>query len=541
VLTASPGNTSIPAIATFAPRALAARERRARMSAGLALSAVLHGVLLLVLLNRDARSGQLERLPALLVTWIDDAGDTRDARAANTPSADTSIREQTQAEREQEAVPERADESLAATLTASRLDPAVIEPPLVAIEIEEPAAAEIPPIDQPSPLSAQPNRHAREPRKIEISPLQQLALEQRVLAAAQTLHDGETSELSWNEDGRTYQATLTRNPALGSMDLERVTVDVTTATDNGARLRTQLTINRLGFSQFSQVIDQWDPQVQMHDDEIVGRFHSNSSFFIASDSRTMPKFAGKVTMAARGFRTSNGVLSRRREEVFQGGIQTATGRIELPKQVIPFAAEPDADDAYVHRFVRDTHLVFHEDGYTWRDRKVDVEQRSRYPEDRPAYFIAGAGITLYVKGIVNGKVLVYSPELIVIEGTLKYADDPRTNSDADDYLGLVSSKYVEIAQPYVTGRGDLHIDAAIFARRRFSVTNILDYESTALLSIYGSLTSGTLSATEPRYATKIEFDPRFDRRRPPGFPTTDRYEVASTADTWTEVEEYAAP
>jgi hypothetical protein len=168
-----------------------------------------------------------------------------------------------------------------------------------------------------------------------------------------------------------------------------------------------------------------------------------------------------------------------------------------------------------------------------------VDQLAKYPEDRPAYFLGGSDVTLYVKGTVNGKVLIYSPERIVIEGSLKYADDPRTSADANDYLGLVSDKYVEIARPYVTGRGDLHIDAAIFARRRFSVTNI-DFGRTALLSIYGSLTSGTISATEPRYATKIEFDPRFDRLRPPGFPATNRYEVARPADTWTEVEEHAA-
>jgi hypothetical protein len=31
------------------------------------------------------------------------------------------------------------------------------------------------------------------------------------------------------------------------------------------------------------------------------------------------------------------------------------------------------------------------------------------------------------------------------------------------------------------------------------------------------------TATEPRYATGIRFDPRLESRRPPGFPVTDRY------------------
>jgi hypothetical protein len=54
------------------------------------------------------------------------------------------------------------------------------------------------------------------------------------------------------------------------------------------------------------------------------------------------------------------------------------------------------------------------------------------------------------------------------------------------------------------------------------------------LLIYGSLTAGSLSATEPRYATHYQFDPRFEQERPPGFPMTDRYEVESWDPEWQE-------
>ena len=52
------------------------------------------------------------------------------------------------------------------------------------------------------------------------------------------------------------------------------------------------------------------------------------------------------------------------------------------------------------------------------------------------------------------------------------------------------------------------------------------------MSIYGSLTAGSISATEPRYATRTEFDPRFERTRPPGFPETERYEVEGWDGQW---------
>ena len=82
--------------------------------------------------------------------------------------------------------------------------------------------------------------------------------------------------------------------------------------------------------------------------------------------------------------------------------------------------------------------------------------------------------------------LLYSPRLIVIEGDLTYATDPRIDSDSDDYLGIVSDRVVEVAPPHVTGGGDLEIDAAIYAGRRFVVTGI-DHARTATLRIYGSL------------------------------------------------------
>ena len=77
------------------------------------------------------------------------------------------------------------------------------------------------------------------------------------------------------------------------------------------------------------------------------------------------------------------------------------------------------------------------------------------------------------------------------------------------------------------------IDAAIYAGRRFVVTGI-DHVRTATLRIYGSLACGTISATEPRYATKIDYDTRFERQRPPGFPSTNRYEVANWNGQWTQ-------
>jgi hypothetical protein len=165
---------------------------------------------------------------------------------------------------------------------------------------------------------------------------------------------------------------------------------------------------------------------------------------------------------------------------------------------------------------------------------VDSEEplrRVALPET-PFYLLADADVSLHVSGVVHGKVLVYSPEDIVIEDDLRYATDPSLHSESDDFLGLVAGRDAVIADPRTTGPGDLTIQAAIYAKRRFVVRQYARH-GRGTLSVYGSIAAGSVSATEPRYRTVLEFDPRFEDARPPGFPTTDRYELVEWDGLWT--------
>ena len=340
------------------------------------------------------------------------------------------------------------------------------------------------------------------------------------------------SEVTWEQDGRQYSALLIRERANEGTALERVTAQVS-ASDHGKQMTTLVNLNRLAFSQFTQMVDRWDPMVQLHDDEIVGRFHSNTRFSLLADSRTAPKFLGKVTTTARSF--GNESVGRRREsEIFRGGLETGTSQIELPESSQPFEWAPRDELARVHELPNDTRIRFFADGsYRWTDLNTAQSGYLNQPSEHPVYFIGTRKSALYVQGVVAGKVLLYSPRLIVIEGDVRYATDPRKESDSEDYLGIVSDRVVEVAPPHITGGGDLEIDAAIYAGRRFAVTSI-DHPRSATLRILGSLAAGTISATEPRYATKIDYDTRFERQRPPGFPSTNRYEVANWNGEWVE-------
>ena len=355
---------------------------------------------------------------------------------------------------------------------------------------------------------------------------------QRLERLAEELAAQPRATASWEQDGTRFEVEFVQEPAPADTALDRVVAAVI-ADEQGRRMHTQLTLKRLPFSGFAKVVDRWDPMVQLHDDEIVGRTHINSRFNLLHDSQATPKLLGKVSTAASGFNLQS-TGRRRGSEVFRRGVETGAGRIVLPQQAQAFAGAEQGSGARVHRLAGDTHIRFHADGrYSWHESESDSVLEDQATPGQPVYFIAAPGATVFVQGVLAGMFLVYSPRRIVIEGDLAYARDPRVVADSADYLGLVSDRDIEVASPRVTGPGDLEVDAALYAKRRFVVTDI-EHSRTATLRIYGSLAAGSLTASEPRYATRIEYDPRFERQRPPGFPTTNRFAADDWDGVWIE-------
>ena len=487
--------------------------RTSRKVVGVAASAALHVVLLLLIMLGGNRygidSGDSPTSKLLLLEAPDaeqrEGVDLPPLPAGSTAPSDVEL--------------EEALARLAPPASEATEDQAVEPGPIEAVEAPAPSQIALVASETPGPT-------------VTMSSNERAALSRRLEQLAEQALKSSRNEVTWEQDGRQYSALLIRERANEGTALERVIAQVS-ASDHGKQLTTLVNLNRLAFSQFTQMIDRWDPMVQMHDDEIVGRFHTNSQAKLLADGRSAPKFFGKVTTTARSFNTES--IGRRREsEIFRGGFETGTSEIELPESSQPFEWSPRDELARVHEFGSDTRIRFFADGsYRWTDLNTMQSKYLNEPAEHPVYFIATGKAALRVQGVLAGKVLLYSPRLIVIEGDLTYATDPRIDSDSDDYLGIVSDRVVEVAPPHVTGGGDLEIDAAIYAGRRFVVTGI-DHARTATLRIYGSLACGTISATEPRYATKIDYDTRFERQRPPGFPSTNRYEVANWNGQWTQ-------
>jgi hypothetical protein len=219
--------------------------------------------------------------------------------------------------------------------------------------------------------------------------------------------------------------------------------------------------------------------------------------------------------------------------VFLGGLETRVAKIFLPKRVVPFPTPADADPAHTHELMADARVTFYADGsYGWHYLESAAPEQRVFLGTEPHYLVATEEASLHLRGTVNGKVLVYSPTRIVIEDDLIYAAYPAEAPESDDYLGLVSEGNVEIAEPETTGIGDLTVHAAIYAKRRFAVRSYRA-AGTATLHVYGSVAAGSVSATEPRFRTKLQFDDRLETLRPPSFPLTDRYEISAWDSRWT--------
>lgn len=347
-----------------------------------------------------------------------------------------------------------------------------------------------------------------------------------------------TASAAWSRDGHEYRAEMTRVLDAGATGIEEALIEITTER-NGRHVSTKMRVKRLAFSHYAQFVDRWDPFVQIHDDEIDGRFHANSAIAIENSGGVQPVFHGTVTTTS-DIDTSMSSRRVRRNQVFLGGLETRVPRIALPKRFAPL--EAIADDAVnIVALESDSLITFFADGRYRIDPIVRGRRRGARPGGAaqragvlgasPTYFVAAEKATLEVKGTVNGKVLVYSPTEIVIAGDLVYAADPTRVESSDDYLGLVSDGTVSVAEPDVTGPGDLDVYAAIYAKRQFAVHRYSDGER-ATLTVYGSVTAGSLTATEPRFRTKLRFDTRLENARPPSFPMTDRYELASWDGIW---------
>jgi len=339
------------------------------------------------------------------------------------------------------------------------------------------------------------------------------------------------SSYVWEHKNQIYEVQLKHLPSSNATEMDELILEITTE-ENGHTYRTEIKMKRLAFSNFAHFVDFWDPWVAVHDDKIEGRFHTNSEFSISRERGVGPKFNGKVTTAAYNIKHSGTFPIIDQESIFLKGLETGIKTIDLPETSSPLVYDATIDSQQVHYFSSETWISFNKNGsYTYRSNSENGIKDYLATSNKSFFIVGDKDARIHLTGIVKGKVLVFSEIDIIIDDDLIYSQHPKASSLANDYLGIVSQRNVEIAHPSVTGNGDLHIHAAIYAKHRFTIPN-RGKNGEATLFIYGSLSAGSLSATEPRYATHVEFDDRLETRRPPNFPMTNLYEIMEWDKRW---------
>lgn len=335
------------------------------------------------------------------------------------------------------------------------------------------------------------------------------------------------SPLTWKKNGHQYTAIIEKIPAQTDMQMDHIFVEVSTDRD-GKKLSTTLRLKKMAFSNFTQFVHQWDPDVSVHKDEVNGRFHSNTRLNLIANKEGAPLFHGKVTTASYFVDIQGNVP---RKDIFLAGLERGVKKIAMPKPSSLFEQAQSDNEVNSRLIKKSARLIFKSDGSYLLQNLNDIGVIQRHPiGDKPLYLLAAPGVNLLLSGIVNGAVTVYSPEHITIEGSLEYLST-KDIEQGGDFLGLISERNVSIAKRKVIPAGDLNIHAAIYAKNRFTVRQF-NVKHAGTLTIFGSVSAGSLTATEPRYTTNIIFDPRLENLRPPGFPVTDRYELLAQKNNW---------
>lgn len=336
--------------------------------------------------------------------------------------------------------------------------------------------------------------------------------------------------MRWEEGEHSYEAQLVQVEPADSTALGEARVKVTRSV-NGQRQQTEMHFKQLAFSHFTQFVDRWRQDVVMSREHIEGRFHSNSGIRVAVSPKMSARVSGEVTVASHVL--FEGLGSR--ANLFPGGLVTGAEPIPMPEH--PFGdSPPDATAANVHYLDQDSHVVFADDGsYTWSTtQQPETVHRTQLP-DKPWLISAAEGVTVFTQGVVRGQVALYSPNGITVTGDLLYARDPRDSANSTDHLSLITDGIVEVAGPSVTGPGDLTIFASIYAGKQFRV-RAYHVGGHALLTLYGSVTAGTLSATEPRFVCHIFYDRRLEYSRAPHYPLTRRFAFDRWDPVWKPVD-----
>jgi len=111
------------------------------------------------------------------------------------------------------------------------------------------------------------------PAKMPISERDENTITRKIKKLTENLHEfgQRDTTMILKIKNQKFEVQIQHFPARTFTELDEVSFNISTE-DGDKKLSTRLRMRRLAFSNFAQLINYWDPQVAVHNDELEGRF-----------------------------------------------------------------------------------------------------------------------------------------------------------------------------------------------------------------------------------------------------------------------------
>jgi hypothetical protein len=263
-------------------------------------------------------------------------------------------------------------------------------------------------------------------------------------------------------------------------------------------------------------------------DTIGGPNHTQGTL----NTYNSPVFLGKTT-------TKTGLyMSGTKNPKFLGGYETGVN-IAMPNNYVNIDSAAAANGR--KQAGGELYLNFQADGTVkWKTSATGVETTSPLSTFAPNGVINVLNGNLYLQGTVKGRLTVAATRSssggsngsVFIQNNLTYSDDPRTNPDSEDLLGVVGYGDVTIMDNAAT---QFTVMGSMFSYKGGLAVQNYTTRPSGTLTILGGIiaeklyaTSNGLTGTSRRgYNMSIKYDDRLMTQTPPQYPGTGGYEVLS--------------
>ncbi len=252
-----------------------------------------------------------------------------------------------------------------------------------------------------------------------------------------------------------------------------------------------------------------------------------------------PVFNGKVTIKKKLKYYSN---KRRDKPNFCGGFERG---VDLPMPTSGISDLEAVAGAGGFKFEnKDTvYLRFNGDEidvkYSYHD-DWDNEVLEDFIDGGNNGVIFAKNSVLRIQGTVKGRYSVVASGTtiggnIFLDDDIVYSDDPRTNPNSADMLGIISQKNVWMTDN-AANHDDIRIDGSIYcAKGGFGSENFEKRPASGYIHLYGGIIqdtrravgTGTLNNLVSGFYKKYRYDKRLMMASPPFYPGTGAFEIVS--------------